>query len=40
MQGFESRTKGNDEVFNSYLGINYVVHIDQILIKIIYINKS
>jgi len=27
-------------MFNSYLGINYLLHIDQTLIKIIYVNGS
>lgn len=40
IKGFESHIKGNGEGFNSYLGINYLAHIDQILIKIIYINRS
>jgi len=40
IQCFESYIKGNDEMFNSYLGINYLLHIDQTLIKIIYVNGS
>lgn len=36
----QSYIESNDEVFNSYLGISYSVHIDQTLIKFIYINMS
>lgn len=40
LQGFESYMKGNGEMFNSYLGINYLAHIEQTLIKIVYIKRS
>lgn len=36
----QSYIESNDEVFNSYLGISYLVHIDQTLIKFIYINVN
>lgn len=40
LQGFESYMKGNGEMFNSYLGINYLAHTEQTLIKIVYIKRS
>lgn len=38
--GFESCMKGNGEMFNLYLGIDYLADIEHTLIKIIYIKRS
>lgn len=35
----ESYMKGNAEIFNSYIGINWLAHIEHTLIKIIYIKS-